>query len=201
MRWWRRNWQVLTLLIAVIVAIDVAYSILSTCDPVGEQSRQATGGQEPGKHCSLVAGALLTFAAAGLVWFGHLLEESGEAVIAVFTIVLAFSTILLWLATERLYEAGEAQRKHAETVAAQQASDMKVSLAAAQRSADAAVEFARGIRSVATATDETAEVMARTARKQLRAYVFVESGTMFNRDEPYPEQGRSRCATHGGYAH
>ena len=37
------------------------------------------------------------------------LERHGEAVIAAFTIVLALSTIGLWRATRKLYEAGEQQ--------------------------------------------------------------------------------------------
>ena len=45
-------------------------------------------------------------------------------------------TILLWRATERLFEAGEAQRKHAERVAERQADVMKRSLDLAARSAN-----------------------------------------------------------------
>ena len=36
-----------------------------------------------------------------VIWFFHAFERHGEAVIAAFTIVLAFSTIGLWWATRR----------------------------------------------------------------------------------------------------
>ena len=44
-----------------------------------------------------------------LTWLADVFERHGEAVIAAFTIVLALSTIGLWRATRKLYEAGEQQ--------------------------------------------------------------------------------------------
>jgi hypothetical protein len=40
---------------------------------------------------------------------GEFVENKGEAVLATFTVILAISTILLWLATKDLFEAGENQ--------------------------------------------------------------------------------------------
>jgi hypothetical protein len=45
---------------------------------------------------------------------GHFSHENADPIIAGFTVVLAVSTILLWMATRSLYEAGERQLKHAE---------------------------------------------------------------------------------------
>lgn len=164
MGWWRRNWSVLAVLLAIVLVIDVAYSVLSTCDPVGEQARQATGGQQAPKQCTPFSGPLFAFIHPGLVWTGHIFERPGEAVIAVFTVVLAFSTILLWRATERLYEAGEAQREHSEGVASQQADHMRQSIGAAVRSAQAA--------------ERTADTTRDTAEKHLRAYVLVDNASL-----------------------
>src|SRR3712207_3056972 len=103
MGWWRRNVVVLLLPFAVAFALDVAYSVLSTCDAVGKGAREAAHGVQTPEQCSLISGPLFTFIQAALVWIGDVLEHHGEAVIAAFTVVLALSTILLWRATERLY--------------------------------------------------------------------------------------------------
>jgi hypothetical protein len=159
----------------VLFAIDAAYSVLSTCDPVGERARQATDSDE---HCSFFTGPLVTFIYASGIWLGHLLENSPEALIAGFAVVLAFSTTLLWLATERLY-ADEAQQKHVDRVA-QQTSDMQQTLErtaiaaeTVQRSAFALAEHARATRSLADAARDAAE-------RQLRAYVHINKAVVTN---------------------
>jgi hypothetical protein len=43
----------------------------------------------------------------GFEWIKH--DDNDKAVVAAFTIVLALSTIGLWLATNKLWEAGERQ--------------------------------------------------------------------------------------------
>ena len=45
---------------------------------------------------------------------GHFIHENADPIIAAFTVVLAISTVLLWMATRGLYEAGERQLAHAE---------------------------------------------------------------------------------------
>jgi hypothetical protein len=70
----------------------------------------------------------------------HFIESHDKSIIAVFTVVLAISTIGLWLATNKLWQAGERQMELIASNAAEQARDMKLSIAAAQRSADAAMQ-------------------------------------------------------------
>jgi hypothetical protein len=65
-------------------------------------------------------------------------ERTTTDPVALFTLVLAFSTIGLWAATIGLYLAGERGLKHAQEVAAQQTRDMKGSIAAADKAAKAA---------------------------------------------------------------
>jgi hypothetical protein len=57
-------------------------------------------------------------------------ERSTSDPVAFFTLVLAFSTIGLWVATIFLYRAGEKQSRHTRRSAAIQARDMQASLAA-----------------------------------------------------------------------
>lgn len=70
---------------------------------------------------------------------GEFLHKNGDAVTAAFTIVLAISTIALWLATKQLYEAGERQLDHAKEVSARQARDTEASIEVAKLQADAAM--------------------------------------------------------------
>jgi len=69
---------------------------------------------------------------------GHFVEENGEGIIASFSIILAISTIGLWLATNRLWAAGEKQFALLSETAAAQSRDMQASIAAST----AAVEIA-----------------------------------------------------------
>ncbi|WP_454649276.1 hypothetical protein [Bradyrhizobium liaoningense] len=85
-------------------------------------------------------------------------ERTTTDPVAFFTLVLAISTIGLWVATILLYRAGEKQSRHARRSAAIQTRDMQASIAAANRSAAAAERaltdlerpwlFAYGIRTV-----------------------------------------------------
>jgi len=78
------------------------------------------------------------------------LERHGEAVIAAFTIVLALSTIGLWRATRKLYEAGEQQ------------------IAAVGDIAEAAKDLAEHTRTVERAYVKLSQTDAATARNPLR---------------------------------
>ena len=69
---------------------------------------------------------------------GHFVEENGEGIIASFSIILAISTIGLWLAANRLWAAGEKQFALLSETAAAQSRDMQASIAAST----AAVEIA-----------------------------------------------------------
>lgn len=71
-------------------------------------------------------GAALAFEKADIF-----LERHDKSVIGAFTIVLAISTIGLWLATNKLWSAGERQLELLAETSAAQSSDMKASIAAA----------------------------------------------------------------------
>jgi hypothetical protein len=74
------------------------------------------------------AGSLLAFE-RGFDWIKR--DDNDKAVVAGFTIVLAISTIGLWLATNNLWEAGERQLELLAKTSAAQTRDMEASINAA----------------------------------------------------------------------
>ena len=164
--WWRKAWPVLVLVVAILLAVDAAYSVLSTCDTVGEGARQATGGQDAGAACGFFNGPLVAWSYPRLVQLSTFLAAHGLTVIAVFAAVLALSTMALWGAIERHYETGETHRKHADRVAERQGRDIRESVAAARQSAAAADASARAM--------QHAVEMSQTRLQALeRAYLSV----------------------------
>lgn len=101
---------------------------------------------------------------------GEFMNKNGEAVTAFFTIVLAVSTIGLWFATNRLYEAGERQMELIDKNALQQASDNKQFIAAATDSANAAIS--------------ANQITVTNSEQQLRAYVTATGINMITHREP-----------------
>jgi hypothetical protein len=92
-----------------------------------------------------------TFFDGSLILLGrlnHFIERHDKSIVATFTVVLAISTIGLWLATKRLWEAGERQIKTTRSVAAVQARHTQRQLKHAEE----------------------------TAERQLRAYIGIEEG-------------------------
>ena len=71
-----------------------------------EPSGQASANKEEHDCPTFFAGSLLLYQ-RGFEWIKH--DDNDKAVVAAFTIVLALSTIGLWLATNKLWEAGERQ--------------------------------------------------------------------------------------------
>jgi hypothetical protein len=70
-----------------------------------EHSKHDTEAKTFQEHIS----KLTILAATYEVCSGEFIHKNGEAITAIFTVVLAFSTIGLWIATKGLYEAGERQ--------------------------------------------------------------------------------------------
>ena len=84
---------------------------------------------------------------------GKILDDHNGAVTAVFTIVLAISTIGLWAATRRLWVAGERQFRHARASALAQSRATQASLAASVEAAKAATRSAAVAENALIATD------------------------------------------------
>jgi hypothetical protein len=94
---------------------------------------------EKTKEENCTAYRMLPFA---VVKVGKILDDHNGAVTAVFTVVLAISTIGLWVATRKLWDAGERQLKLATDTSAAQSLDMKESIAAGKIAAEAASKSA-----------------------------------------------------------
>lgn len=139
----------LALLVAVAVLIGLAWQsgVLSEPVEVCEIDKQTRE-----KHCAVHGAAIAT-----LIRVGMFLERYGEATIAAFTIVLAISTTLLWLATRRLQK----------SIAVLQAVGER-HVAVAQQSADAATK-------AAVAAEASVKTMTYTAQRQLQVYASVQA--------------------------
>jgi hypothetical protein len=99
-------------------------------------------------------------------------EKTTSDPVATFTLVLAFSTVGLWVATIGLYFAGERQLRHAQAVAAANNLSVTNSIAEAARSA--------------TAMESVSATIQNNARRQLRAYVAVMPGDTIHQDDQTP---------------
>ncbi len=126
------------------------------------------------EHCAVHGTAL-----AALMRVGKFFERHGDAIVAAFAIVLAMSTILLWLATRRLqqsiaalHEAGERQ------------------IAVARQSADAATR-------AAAAAEASAKAMTDTAQTQLRVYASVQAALIELLEPPRDPLRSSHDQGHG----
>ena len=98
-----------------------------------------------------------TFGAGSVVLLArldHFIESHDKSIVAGFTVVLAISTIGLWLATMRLWRAGERQMELIAASGKQQSSDMQASIAAAKKTADAAQKAAVGGERLAEIADK-----------------------------------------------
>jgi hypothetical protein len=136
----KRNWALIAL---VYLALAEALSLapvpdLSLCLIQPEHSQQAADHNEP-KYCPAFHTGLAVF----FERTDHFLEAHDKSVIGGFTIVLAISTIGLWLATNKLWAAGEKQLEVLSESAAAQSRDMQAAIAIAERSADAARDAAK----------------------------------------------------------
>jgi hypothetical protein len=106
-----------------------------------EQSYQASNNHQ--KDCPTFFAGSILLGQRGFEWIKR--DDNDKAVVAGFTVVLAISTIGLWLATKSLYSAGERQLHFLRESAAIQSHEMQASIAAAQQSAEAAAISANHI--------------------------------------------------------
>ena len=101
----------------------------------------------------------------------RLFDVLSTVITAVFTVVLAISTVLLWKETKDL-----------RNFAAQQSDDMKASIAEAARAARAMQEVASGVASSAKAANESVALSKDSYVRMLRAYLTVGLNTVFKQD-------------------
>jgi hypothetical protein len=88
----------------VLVILDTGISLFLTCK---EASDQSGAYQDAKEQCGVFNGPL-SFV---FLKFVHFFETHDKGIVAAFTVVLASSTILLWLSTRGLLQATQAQAK------------------------------------------------------------------------------------------
>ena len=81
-----------------VALLDGVISSLMTCHPIGANTDGASNAQQ-NQECTALAGPILTSLIASV----DFLDNHGEAVTGVFTIVLAVFTGRLWYSTEKLW--------------------------------------------------------------------------------------------------
>jgi hypothetical protein len=97
-----RFWIFAVLFLALVAVAVGASSAFRDC----VQGHKTQGAENENKE------GIATITVTASLWrecTGEFIHGNGEAIIAFFTIILALSTIALWSATGRLYEAGERQ--------------------------------------------------------------------------------------------
>src|SRR5947209_8462457 len=103
---WLKNWWPVLIVCGFAIAVfDATLSTLLTCHPIPASSGGGTQAQQYKENCTALAGPVLITLDAIVSFF----EGHGEAVTAVFTIVLAAFTGTLWWSTDKMWRAGEQQ--------------------------------------------------------------------------------------------
>jgi hypothetical protein len=98
LNWLKRYWAALILSALMLAMFDAVISSLITCHPIGANSGSGANSQKD-QQCTALAGPIFLT----LVGFLTFLDTHGEAVVGVFTIVLATFTGRLWFSTEKLW--------------------------------------------------------------------------------------------------
>ena len=131
----KRNWALIAIVYLAFAEVLSLAPVpdLSLCLMQPEDSEQAADHNEP-KYCpAFHSGIEVLFATTNEAF-----EHYEKLIIGGFTVVLALSTVALWLSTRKLWQAGERELKLLAETSEAQSRDMQASIAAAQQSANAA---------------------------------------------------------------
>src|SRR4051794_2471417 len=99
---------------ALWLAFECMISWLATCLPEHHRTTNYVGEKD---HCTLFGGPVIGISRSAIVQVARFLHTYEHELVAGFTIVLAFSTIGLWLATKHLWEITDETLNHAEQTA------------------------------------------------------------------------------------
>lgn len=153
------------------VAALVISDFVSTLPPchLSEQKQSQRGSEE---RCGFTQSLTYRAIDAGVDW----IDRRHDFVTAAATIVIALFTGTLWLATDKLWKAGERQMELIRQNAADQSRDVLASLKEAARSAAAMEEVAKHIAVSAQAAKDSVAVVKERGAAQMRAYISVIIG-------------------------
>ncbi|MBR0875254.1 hypothetical protein JQ633_33180 [Bradyrhizobium tropiciagri] len=96
-----KKFQPLIFICLMLVAFDIAYSLLSTC----QQTYPAASKDYHQGHCTTFGGVIPWVVGVSLHPLTHFLETYEHALVSGFTVVLAVFTARLWYSTEKLWKA------------------------------------------------------------------------------------------------
>jgi hypothetical protein len=109
---WRNKWGILAAL-AIWFAFEWSMSWFATCQP----NDYATGYQHSyPEHCTALSGPLSSLIRSLFFWTDVFLKSREQEIVALFTVVLAVSTIGLWIVTNRAAKAAQIAAEHIPTV-------------------------------------------------------------------------------------
>jgi hypothetical protein len=106
----RRYWP--AILLALLLVLDATISSLLTCHPPSSAGQS----QNSHEHCTIFQGPLASL----IVFIAEFFEAHDKGIVALFTVILAISTILLWGATRNLWIEARQQRSDSKIFADQQ---------------------------------------------------------------------------------
>jgi hypothetical protein len=89
----------------LICIVDLETSVPPFC--ISDDSTQAEANQN-NENCAPVSHAAIAYGYDGFVWIGNFIHEFKDEIVAAFTVILALSTLYLWLATRELVRGAEA---------------------------------------------------------------------------------------------
>jgi|ERR1700675_3777751 len=97
--WLQKYWLALICAVLLLTLLDGVISSLMTCHPITTNPGNHSSAEQNPESCTALAGPLLLSLKASIEFF----DNHGEAVAAIFTIVLAAFTGRLWFSTEKLW--------------------------------------------------------------------------------------------------
>ena len=177
----KREWALLLIVYLALTELLSLHPVpdLSLC-LMQSESAEPPANDDDEKYCPAFHAGVV----AALEAIDGMLESHDKSVVAGFTVILALSTIGLWLATRKLWEAGEKQLEFLRQSTLVQSKDMQASIAVAQQSADAA------------------KLAAAHVPKTERAYLFLElniESNIENLFSLYPDETRRRAEVKFGF--
>ena len=163
----KRYWPAILLSLALILILDGTISSLETCHPPPNSPSASQDGNE---NCTVLQGPLASL----IVGLGHFFETHDKGIVAAFTVILALSTIGLWIATISLYKSGERQIRSSRQVAAIQARQARHQFRFSREIADRQAKETQDQLKIARDSAAAAKQSADAAVAADRAWFYVE---------------------------
>jgi hypothetical protein len=161
----RKYWRELSAAGTILIVVGPSLWL----SPTFENCIKAIPGNAAYQHQADALPFFLFFASRWFGCLGPFVDINSAAIVATFTVVLAFSTILLWLHTKRLAEGAD-----------DQAAQMAASVAEAARAASAMEGVAASTAGNLANSTQAVATQREFWQQQMRAYVLNCSTSLFD---------------------